>query len=101
MDARPSILELAADVLRERLHHRVGHQVAKLGLVPVLLERVDIGDGEEPLRGVGQERFTGPIDWADTSATPANNATQITEHDTQVKKRGTAQLLVSIGAGTA
>ena len=59
VDARPAGLELAVDVLGEGLHHRVGHQVAKLGGVPVLLERVDIRDGEEALRGVGQQRFAG------------------------------------------
>ncbi len=60
VDARPPLLELPLDVLGEGLHHRVGHQVPKLRLVPVLLQRVDVGDGEAALGRVGQERFARP-----------------------------------------
>ena len=78
VDARPAALELPADVLRERLHHRIGHQVAELGLVPVLAERVDVGDGEESLRGVGQQRLAEPAFFgpclADTQQQTANPA---------------------------
>ena len=59
VDARPAGLELAVDILGEGLHHRIGHQVAELSGVPVLLEGVDVRDGEEPLRGVGQQGFAG------------------------------------------
>ena len=99
MDVRPPLVKLTADVLGAGLHHRVGHQVAELGLVPVLAERVDVGNGEKTLRGVGQERFAGAASGPCNPCARTNSNTLPTHHDRQVKKRGTAQLLVSIGTG--
>ena len=95
VDARPSLLKLTADVLGERLHHRVGHQVAKLGLVPMFAERVDVGDGEEALRGIGQERFAGAACLGRQVANAGQTPPQSQPNRTyESKKRGTARLLM-------
>ena len=54
VDVRPTAFELPLDVLGKGLHHRIGRELAELGVVEMLDQRIDVGDRDESLRRFGK-----------------------------------------------